>query len=60
MAVFGCAVYAMVGYGTVVYFLTAPEIPRVSLALIAGSCSVGAISGVLGFRLGTFLERARQ
>ena len=60
MAVFGCSVLAVAAYGTAVYAYTAPEIPRVSIALILSSCLVGAVSGLLGLRLGTFLERARR
>ena len=60
VAVFGCGVLATAAYGTAVYAYTAPEIPSVSIALIFGACLAGTISGLLGLRLGTFLERARR
>jgi hypothetical protein len=60
MAVLGCAALAIAVYGTTVYAYTRPEIPKVSGALIVGSCLVGAVSGLLGLRLGTFLEQVRR
>jgi ABC-type branched-subunit amino acid transport system permease subunit len=60
MAVLGCAALAIAAYGTAVYAYTRPEIPKVSVALIVSSCLVGAVSGLLGLRLGTFLEQVRR
>ena len=60
MAVLGCAALAIAVYGTLVYAYTRPEIPKVSVALIVSSCLVGAISGLLGLRLGTVLEQVRR
>ncbi len=60
MAVFRCAALATAAYGAAVYVYSAPEIPRVSAALIVGSGLVGVVSGFLGLRLPSFLERARR
>ena len=59
MAILGCAALAIAAYGTTVHAYTSPEIPKVSVALIVSSCLVGAVSGLLGLRLGTFLEQVR-
>jgi len=60
VGIFGCGVIGTAVWGTAVYAFAAPAIPRVGVALVAGSCLVGAMSGLLGYRLGTFLERARK
>ena len=59
MAILGYEALAIAAYGTV-YAYTGPEIPKVSAALIVSSCLVGAVSGLLGLRLGTFVEQARR
>jgi hypothetical protein len=60
MAAFGCGVFAAAAYGTAVYAYEAPDIPKASWGLFVGSCVVGVIAGLLGLRVGTFLERARR
>jgi hypothetical protein len=48
--------------GTVVYgAMMFPVIEgSLSVALVTGSCLVGALCGLLGYQVGTFLDRIRK
>jgi hypothetical protein len=55
--VLGLSIAGTAVFGATMFPVTGDSL---SVALVAGSCLVGALCGLLGYSVGTFLDRAKK